>query len=205
MLNYDIVGGPKAPGLLNRALMNSTKSCLEELKAVIRRSDALLPDVHGPLLRLLGVSLDYVQYRLRSRALGQVLLLVSCQHLHPSIEHSLLQAVALRHQSQVRVLLSKAQWLERCVIPLVQCDLLSIETESQGNLGEGLQLLMADAVEGGVVAQLLESVTASGHLQSLHDLLQNLGGDELGLPATLVVELESVHIVALEHLIESAS
>ena len=64
---------------------------------------------------------------------------------------------------------------------------------------------MTDTIEGGVIPQLLESVTTATHLQPLHDLLQDLGGDELRLPAALVIQLKSIEVVTCQHLIESPS
>ena len=64
---------------------------------------------------------------------------------------------------------------------------------------------MTDTVEGRIVPQLLESVTTTTHLQPLHDLLQDLGGDELRLPAALVIQLKSIEVVTCQHLIESPS
>ena len=62
---------------------------------------------------------------------------------------------------------------------------------------------MAGLVEGRVLSQLLEGITASGHLQSLHNLLQDLGGDEFGLPSPLQLQLVAVSLIGVEHFVQS--
>ena len=146
---------PVGEGASHTLLVNLANCMPQTIHALINAQLSLLPNSDGTLLSKLTVAHEDSPDAISSSCLQLDLIMLSLKVLTPGIEGLSLQPVAFAHQSNVLVLANLSERLQAGIVPAVEGDTKSVQTEAMSDLRESLQLIVTVTVEFGVFTQLL--------------------------------------------------